>query len=178
MLTAKRTGIRVGMVSSFLGNLYLTPLDDALDVFARKKGAKWFRYVDDVKVFTKSYEDAREAVFLINSVLRNLHLNLQGSKTDILFGPDLENELFDKDLEQVNELISKAENFKGSPASPQVTKLIRNATTSRTTWNELCDSGKVKSITLRKRHAQRGIKLIFRPSAEAYLKSLLENKEP
>ena len=48
---------------------------------------------------------------------------------------------------------------------------------SRTTWNELCDAGKVKSITLRKRHAQRGIKLIFRPSAESYLKSLLDSKE-
>ena len=45
---------------------------------------------------------------------------------------------------------------------------------SRTTWNELCDGGKVKSITLRKKHAARGIKLIYRPSAEAYLKGLLE----
>lgn len=44
---------------------------------------------------------------------------------------------------------------------------------SRTTWNELLDGGKVKSITLRKRHAQRGIKLIYKPSAEAHLKSLL-----
>ena len=44
---------------------------------------------------------------------------------------------------------------------------------SRTTWNELCDGGKVKSITLRKKQAQRGIKLIYRPSAEAYLKGLL-----
>jgi hypothetical protein len=48
---------------------------------------------------------------------------------------------------------------------------------SRTTWNELLDNGKVKGITLRKKHAQRGIKLIFRPSAEAYLKSLLDSKE-
>jgi len=48
---------------------------------------------------------------------------------------------------------------------------------SRTTWNELLDGGKVKGITLRKKHAQRGIKLIFRPSAEAYLKSLLDNKK-
>ncbi|MGH8024152.1 MAG: hypothetical protein ACRED1_11250, partial [Limisphaerales bacterium] len=47
---------------------------------------------------------------------------------------------------------------------------------SRTTWNELCDSGKVKSITLRKKHAQRGIKLIFRPSAESYLKGLLDDQ--
>lgn len=49
---------------------------------------------------------------------------------------------------------------------------------SRTTWNELCDSGGVKSITIRKRHAQRGIKLICRPSAEAYLKSLMEADAP
>jgi hypothetical protein len=48
---------------------------------------------------------------------------------------------------------------------------------SRTTWNELCETGAVKSITLRKKHAQRGIKLIFRPSAEAYLKGLLEGTE-
>ena len=44
---------------------------------------------------------------------------------------------------------------------------------SRTTWNELTDSGQVKSITLRKKYAQRGIKLIYRPSAESYLKSLM-----
>lgn len=48
---------------------------------------------------------------------------------------------------------------------------------SRTTWNELCDSGKVKSVTLRKKYAQRGIKLIYRPSAEAYLKSLINSKD-
>lgn len=47
---------------------------------------------------------------------------------------------------------------------------------SRSTWNELCDSGKVKFIVLRKRYAQRGIKPIFRPSAEAYLQSLLDCK--
>jgi len=53
----------------------------------------------------------------------------------------------------------------------------RLAGLSRTTWNELLDDGKVKGITLRKKHAQRGIKLIYWPSAEAYLKSLLDSKE-
>ena len=46
---------------------------------------------------------------------------------------------------------------------------------SRTTWCELCDGGKVKSITLRKKHALRGIRLVYRPSAEAYLKGLLNS---
>jgi len=78
-------GIRIGRgipqgnnVSSFLGNVYLAPLDKILVAFARKTGAVWFRYVDDIKVFTKRFNDARDAVFLINGGLRNLHLNLQG----------------------------------------------------------------------------------------------------
>ena len=53
-------------ISSFLGNLYLVPLDRALTRFCRTHKAKWFRYVDDVKVFSKSERDAREAVFIIN----------------------------------------------------------------------------------------------------------------
>ena len=44
---------------------------------------------------------------------------------------------------------------------------------SRTTWNELLAGGQVEGITLRKARAKRGIKLIFRPSAEQYLRSLL-----
>lgn len=44
---------------------------------------------------------------------------------------------------------------------------------SRTTWAELCDAGVVRSIVLRKRHAQRGIRLVSRESADAYFKSLL-----
>jgi hypothetical protein len=47
---------------------------------------------------------------------------------------------------------------------------------SRTTWCELCESGAVKSIVLKKRHAQRGIRLIFKPSAEAYLKGLMDGE--
>jgi len=76
-------------ISSFLGNLYLVPLDRALTHFCGRCKAKWFRYVDDVKVFTKSERDAREAVFVINEALRSLHLNLQGSKTEVLSGEAL-----------------------------------------------------------------------------------------
>ncbi len=47
---------------------------------------------------------------------------------------------------------------------------------SRTTWIELLDNGQVKGLTLRKRHAQRGIRLIFRPSADAYLRSLMDGE--
>ena len=76
-------------VSSFLANIYLLPLDDALRRFCRRRRGAWFRYVDDVDVFTHSEDDAREAVFVINQALRSLHLNLQGSKTAILSSEDL-----------------------------------------------------------------------------------------
>jgi hypothetical protein len=79
-------------VSSFLGNTYLIPLDKSLDVFCRSRDAVWFRYVDDVKVYTHNEKDAREVVFVINETLRELHLNLQGSKTQILTGKNFEEE--------------------------------------------------------------------------------------
>ncbi len=91
-------------ISSFLGNLYLVPLDRALNKFCKSRDAKWFRYVDDVKVFTKSEYDAREAVFIINDTLRSLHLNLQGSKTDIISGDKLKYELNNSE----SELVEKA----------------------------------------------------------------------
>jgi len=79
--------------SSFLANLYLIPLDRTLDAFCQKNDARWFRYVDDVKIFSKTERVARETVFTINRALRSLHLNLQGSKTKVLSGPNLKEEL-------------------------------------------------------------------------------------
>ena len=91
-------------VSSFLGNLYLIPLDHALTGFSGKKSAMWFRYVDDVEVYTRSAEDAREVVFVINESLRALHLNLQGSKTEILSGTELAAERLDPDQDVIDEV--------------------------------------------------------------------------
>jgi hypothetical protein len=96
-------------VSSFFSNLYLVPLDRALLQFCRQHDAKWFRYVDDVKVFTKSEHDAREVVFLINKSLRALHLNLQGSKTEVLSGGRLQKELDNSDLDKVGDTFDKVQ---------------------------------------------------------------------
>jgi len=114
-------------ISSFLGNIYLAPLDEALEQFVRSKSACWFRYVDDIKVFTKTYDDAREAVFLINKELRQLHLNLQGGKTEILDGEELKTELYNSDLNQVNTIIEKAQKLTGPGRARQITKLIRES---------------------------------------------------
>ncbi len=114
-------------ISSFLANVYLVPLDRELTKFCRKRDAKWFRYVDDVKVFTKSERDAREAVFVINDALRSLHLNLQGSKTQILSGDELGQELDNSEIHTVDEaytnirkLVPKAKGY-----ANQVTKELK-----------------------------------------------------
>lgn len=109
-------------ISSFLGNLYLVPLDRALSKFCKGRDAKWFRYVDDVKVFTKSERDAREAVFVINEALRALHLNLQGSKTDILSEDRLADELDNTDFELVDKTIDLVRKMK--PKDPSDRKRI------------------------------------------------------
>lgn len=71
-------------VSSFLGNLFLLPLDLRFKDFEKEKEARYFRYMDDVRIFTKKLEDARLAVFTMDRELRRLHLNVQTAKTKIL----------------------------------------------------------------------------------------------
>ncbi len=115
-------------IGSFLGNLYLVPLDRELAKFCRKREAKWFRYVDDVKVFSKSERDAREAVFVINDALRSLHLNLQGSKTQILSGEELIRELDNSDIQAVDEVFTTIRKL--DPCKPagmaQVTRELKS----------------------------------------------------
>ncbi len=89
-------------VSSFLGNVFLIPLDRALNNFCRRRGGRWFRYVDDVKVYTNSEEHAREVVYEINKVLRQMQLNLQGGKTEILSGKEFEEEHDNTKIDKVN----------------------------------------------------------------------------
>jgi hypothetical protein len=109
-----RRGIPQGNdVSSFLGNIYLIPLDRALIKFCEATGGKWFRYVDDVKVYTHNEQDARKAVFVINEALRELHLNLQGSKTEILSGYCFEQEHDSSKMDKVNEVFENLRKLSG-----------------------------------------------------------------
>jgi len=114
-------------VSRFLGNLYLLPLDRELDRFCKKHDALWCRYVDDVKVMTRSEKTAREAVFLVNDCLRSLHLNLQGSKTKILSGDELDAAIYDPDGERVSATIDAIQKLQPltKEKAPSVTKELK-----------------------------------------------------
>lgn len=129
------TGVPVGRgipqgneVGSFLGNIYLIPLDRALNKFATRTKAEWLRYVDDVEVYTTNPDDARAVVFIINDTLRRLYLNLQGSKTEILSGADLnrvlarsESQALDAAWEALQKLDPKSKD-----RAKQTTKILRN----------------------------------------------------
>jgi hypothetical protein len=45
---------------------------------------------------------------------------------------------------------------------------------SRTTILEMCERGEVKSTVIKKKHAMRGIRLIYLPSLQAALEKLAE----
>lgn len=81
---AHHRGIPQGnFISSFLGNVFLIPLDDAFMALEKELDIKYFRYMDDVRIFTKSREDARRCVLVMARTLRSLHLNVQTAKTKI-----------------------------------------------------------------------------------------------
>lgn len=70
-------------ISSFLGNFFLLPLDEAFETFGEEFDIKYFRYMDDVRIFTRRLADARRAVFYMDRQVRQLHLNVQTAKTRI-----------------------------------------------------------------------------------------------
>ena len=99
-------------VSSFLGNIYLLPLDKAFLQLQKRYDIKYLRYMDDIKVMAKDIQVARDSLFLMNEKLRELRLNIQGAKTRILKDGEIREELFDDRLARVNSIIDKIQKKK------------------------------------------------------------------
>ena len=75
-------------VSSFLSNIYLMDLDDAMLQVVSNDATKYFRYVDDIKLYTSDRDQARKALVTLEKVLRSLNLNVQSAKTRVDPAPD------------------------------------------------------------------------------------------
>lgn len=99
-------------VSSFLGNLFLLPLDNKFKKFEEQNEVRYFRYMDDVRVFTRKLEDARLAVFTMDRELRRLHLNVQTAKTKILdnLAGEIANEFIDERVDELTLIIDDINN--------------------------------------------------------------------
>jgi Reverse transcriptase (RNA-dependent DNA polymerase) len=66
--------------SDVLSKVYLDPVDRGM----RNAGFKHLRYVDDIRVFCKTSLEAKQALLLLNDLVRKRGLNLQSAKTKII----------------------------------------------------------------------------------------------
>ncbi|MCY4385913.1 MAG: reverse transcriptase domain-containing protein [Desulfurellaceae bacterium] len=98
-------------VSSFLGNLFLLPLDLIFKDFEAKRDIRYFRYMDDVRIFSQRIEDARLAIFTMDRELRRLHLNVQTAKTKILDQRrgEISHTLIDERVEEISDILEEIE---------------------------------------------------------------------
>jgi retron-type reverse transcriptase len=70
-------------VSSFLSNIYLRRLDEAMLSIVDGDAEKYLRYVDDIKFYTSDRGEARRGLVVLQRTLRSLGLNVQTAKTRI-----------------------------------------------------------------------------------------------
>jgi hypothetical protein len=96
-------------VSSFLGNIFLLPLDLTFFQMQQDHDILYYRYMDDARIFTKHIADARRAVFTMDRELRKLHLNVQTAKTKILDEKhhEISSALIDERVDELSNLIDE-----------------------------------------------------------------------
>lgn len=81
----KYVGISQGCdPSSFIGNIYLTDIDTIM----QREGYRYFRYLDEIYILTRAETEARKALKFLIKHLREMNLNIQEQKTQILTDPD------------------------------------------------------------------------------------------
>ncbi len=97
-------------VSSFLGNVFLMPLDEKFEEYSKTHDIIYTRYMDDIRIFSKSEEVAKDVLFVMNNCLRDLGLNIQGYKVQILKGKEIEKELFPPGMDELNKTIENINN--------------------------------------------------------------------
>jgi len=112
--------------SSFLADIFLDYVDRGMEKY---KG--YIRYMDDIRIFCKKKIEAKIALKDLTIALRNLKLNINAKKTDILSGKDVEEKLFDpqKLLLNIIEMTMKSgdkELIQGN-VIPALVKLVEDA---------------------------------------------------
>ena len=96
--------------------MFLKPIDDEFERFGEENDVKYYRYMDDVRIFTKEYDVARSAILLLDAQIRRLHLNLQTAKTKIYdeHHREITATLIDRRLEQIESIQEKVKQEKNS----------------------------------------------------------------
>ena len=102
-------------ISRFFGNLFLAPIDKSLFEISEQLEIKYYRYMDDVRIFAKTEKGAKTALFKFEQEVRGRHLNLQSAKTKILRekpSREVSHLLIDSRLTEFNRLNDEAKRQK------------------------------------------------------------------
>jgi retron-type reverse transcriptase len=101
-------------ISSFLGNMFLMPLDEYFRQFQSEYDILYYRYMDDARIFTKSIADARRVIFSMDRELRKLHLNVQTAKTKIMDEKhkEITHALIDDRVDKITSLVEELEKIR------------------------------------------------------------------
>ena len=75
--------------SAFLADIFLDHVDRKMEKYGH-----YFRYMDDIRIFCKKEIDAKLALKGFTIALRDLNLNINAKKTDILCGKEIGKKLF------------------------------------------------------------------------------------
>jgi retron-type reverse transcriptase len=90
-------------VSSFLANIYLRDLDKAMENVVGGDAKKYFRYVDDIQIYTSDRGEACRALVELEKVVRRLGLNVQSAKTEVKPA----HKVFDRDVVEWEKLLAE-----------------------------------------------------------------------
>jgi hypothetical protein len=94
-------------ISSFLGNIFLKPVDDFFDFHLDKSRILYFRYMDDIRILAKTREEARQAALALEEQIRSCQLNLQTSKTKLVSADDAMKMITDRRLIKLDGLLPR-----------------------------------------------------------------------
>lgn len=112
--------------SGFLGDIFLDSIDRIME-----KYEGYFRYMDDIRIFCKEEIQAKLALKDLVLALRNLKLNINAKKTDILYDKQIESKLFDPKKVSLDSIEiamkTEEENTIKSIAIPGLLQLVNEA---------------------------------------------------
>ncbi|MBX3533329.1 MAG: hypothetical protein KF826_03180 [Xanthobacteraceae bacterium] len=93
-------------IPSFFGNFFLRPIDQHFETAFGKDEIKYYRYMDDIRIFSKELTVARRCLFDLERQIRKLHLNVQSAKTRILDEKmgEISDSLIDHRIDRIRDL--------------------------------------------------------------------------
>ncbi len=136
-------GIPIGYeTSDYIGNLYLFPVDEALEEFEVK------RYVDDMYIFVPTFEDAKRALSILDNALAKLELQRNSTKTEFICLQDISEEDLLNKLSKSLSLLAKPRRNEISEAKRQngLIRLFFSAYNPQEDKNCICTQAIVSDI--------------------------------